>query len=258
MASHHASNSDKLSLDSSVCFHLRAEKSSDFAQVEDLTRRAFWNVNQPGCDEHYLLHVMRKHEDFLHDLSTVAVVTQDDGLERIVGHIAYTKSKLVLSKTSSQSSTSVLSAFTFGPISVDPAWQRRGVGKSLIHHTFAQIQAQWSDCVAVIIYGNPGNYVSAGFCGSFNFRIAAEGGKYPSALLVHAFQPEKLQIDDDCQWIFHESSIFGEAANEPFLSNLQSFDAQYPPWEKKKTPSQELFSILCRSTVSLQDDQADE
>lgn len=37
----------------------RLETPADWAAAEALTREAFWNVYKPGCDEHYILHIMR-------------------------------------------------------------------------------------------------------------------------------------------------------------------------------------------------------
>lgn len=51
---------------------IRNEKTSDYAAVENITREAFWNQSVPGCDEHYLVHVMREHEDFVPELDLVA------------------------------------------------------------------------------------------------------------------------------------------------------------------------------------------
>lgn len=39
---------------------IRLEKSSDHHIVNNLTREAFWNLYIPGCDEHYILHKLRK------------------------------------------------------------------------------------------------------------------------------------------------------------------------------------------------------
>lgn len=44
---------------------IRNERPEDYAAVEELTRRAFYNVYVPGCTEHYLVHIMRGHRDFL-------------------------------------------------------------------------------------------------------------------------------------------------------------------------------------------------
>ena len=40
----------------------RLETPADWAAAEALTRGAFWNVYKPGCDEHYILHIMRGKE----------------------------------------------------------------------------------------------------------------------------------------------------------------------------------------------------
>ena len=31
---------------------IRLESKADYAEVEELTREAFWNLYVPGCDEH--------------------------------------------------------------------------------------------------------------------------------------------------------------------------------------------------------------
>lgn len=48
--------------------NIRNETPADYRAVEDLTRRAFYNLYVPGCHEHYLVHVMRDHPDFLPEL----------------------------------------------------------------------------------------------------------------------------------------------------------------------------------------------
>ena len=69
---------------------IRNEEERDYKKVEEVTRAAFWNLYVPGCDEHYLTHIMRSHEDFIRDLDFVIEV---DG--EIVGNIMYTKAKLI-------------------------------------------------------------------------------------------------------------------------------------------------------------------
>lgn len=55
--------------DSRIC--IRTETPDDYTAVERLIKRAFWNVNSPGCCEHYTAHCMRSHPDFLPQLSLV-------------------------------------------------------------------------------------------------------------------------------------------------------------------------------------------
>ena len=59
---------------------IRQETEKDYRVVEELTREAFWNVYKPGADEHYFVHTMRSHPDFIPEL---AFVLEKDG--EIVG-----------------------------------------------------------------------------------------------------------------------------------------------------------------------------
>ena len=68
---------------------IRLETPSDYRAVEELTREAFWNVYKPGADEHYFVHTMRSHPDFIPDL---AFVLEKDS--KIIGNIMYTKAWL--------------------------------------------------------------------------------------------------------------------------------------------------------------------
>jgi putative acetyltransferase len=207
---------------------LRLERPEDHAEVESLTRLAFWNQHIPGCDEHYLVHVLRECPDFRADLDYVATLG-----DRIVGNIMYTRARLVSAQGEE------LSILSFGPLSVLPELQRRGVGKALMAHTLSLVQAE--GCPAVAIFGNPSNYVSSGFVGCSSLNVGLEPGLFPTALLVRAFKPELLA---GRFWSFHESPAYQldrEAA--------AAFEARFPPLEKTWRPSQEAFSILSRSFV---------
>lgn len=68
---------------------IRNETEKDYRAVEELTREAFWNVYKPGADEHYFVHTMRNHPDFIPGL---AFVLEKDG--EIIGNIMYTKAWL--------------------------------------------------------------------------------------------------------------------------------------------------------------------
>ena len=70
-------------------YSIRLETSEDNRAVEELTREAFWNVYKPGADEHYFVHQMRNHPDFIPELAFVA---EREG--RIIGSIMYTKAWL--------------------------------------------------------------------------------------------------------------------------------------------------------------------
>ena len=50
---------------------IRNEEAKDYQAVEKMTREAFYNQYIPGCVEHYLVHVMREHADFIPELDFV-------------------------------------------------------------------------------------------------------------------------------------------------------------------------------------------
>ena len=104
---------------------IRLETEKDYRAVEELTREAFWNVYKPGADEHYYVHQMRNHPDFIPEL---ALVLELDG--KIVGNIMYTKAWL---EDENGNRKEVLS---FGPLCVAPEYQRQKLGKMLIEHSF--------------------------------------------------------------------------------------------------------------------------
>ena len=69
---------------------VRNETEKDYKIVEEITRKAFYNLYVPGCAEHYLVHIMRPHKDFLPELDFVIEL---DG--QVIGNIMYTKAELV-------------------------------------------------------------------------------------------------------------------------------------------------------------------
>ena len=71
--------------------NIRQEQPSDYREVEELTREAFWNAYRPGCTEHFVLNQYRSNPDFIPELD---LVMEEDG--KIIGHIMFSKAKLVL------------------------------------------------------------------------------------------------------------------------------------------------------------------
>lgn len=54
--------------------NIRNEVPQDYRTVEEIARNAFWNLYFPGCHEHFVVHQMRKHPDFIKDLAFVIEV----------------------------------------------------------------------------------------------------------------------------------------------------------------------------------------
>ena len=51
--------------------NIRLEQPADYRKVENLMRKAFWNVYAPGCVEHYVLNLYRNNPDFIPELDFV-------------------------------------------------------------------------------------------------------------------------------------------------------------------------------------------
>ena len=207
---------------------IRREEQTDYERVEEITRKAFWNLYTPGCNEHYLVHVMRSHKDFLPELDFVIEVDN-----QIIGNIMYTKARLI------DEAGEEKNILTFGPVSILPEYQRRGYGKKLLEYSFEQAAALGYD--VIVIFGNPGNYVSRGFKSCKKFNVCLEDGTYPTAMLVKELKPNVL---DGRKWVYYQSPVYEIDEQEALR-----FDDALEKMEKKCLPCQEEFYILSNSII---------
>lgn len=56
---------------------IREERFSEYRETENVVRDAFWNVYSPGCDDHYLVHQIRKSPAFIPELPFVTISSQN-------------------------------------------------------------------------------------------------------------------------------------------------------------------------------------
>lgn len=207
---------------------LRPESPADFRAVEELTRNAFWNHHAPGCDEHYLAHILRESSDFVPELDYVAV---HDG--KVVGNIMYTRAKIVLDRSGERE------VLCFGPLAVDPAFQGQGVGGALIERT--KTLARELGYKAILIFGDPEYYSRFGFIPAERYGVGTSWGVYIISLQALELQPGALE---NCAGYFQES---GDYQIDPEAS--AAFDKGFPPKEKVSgLPSQERFQWIIQQT----------
>lgn len=205
---------------------IRKERKSDWETVEKITRKAFYNIYVPGCVEHYLVHIMREHKDFIPELDLV--------LERngeVIGNIMYTRAKLI------DESGNTKEILTFGPVCILPAYQRMGYGKLLMEHSFKKAIQLGYD--AIVIFGSPANYVSRGFKSCKKYNVCMEGGKYPAAMMVKELIPNVLSGH---KWIYQDSPVMAISEED-----AQRYDSTLEKMEKKYLPSQDEFYIMSHS-----------
>lgn len=210
---------------------IRRENENDYREVENLAREAFWNLSNPGCNEHYFIHTMRSHEAFIPELDHVIEL---DG--KIIGVVMYSKAKLADEQGNEKN------IVMMGPLCVLPGYQRKGYGKALLEHTFRIAKDMGYD--TVVNFGNPDNYVARGYKSCKKCNVCFEGDIFPAALLVKELSDG---VFDGRKWFFHPSDI--EAPCED-TEAVEKFDAQFPPKEKHWQPSQEEFYIHSHSTIN--------
>ena len=201
---------------------LRIEEEKDFAIVENLTREAFWDVHYPGADEHLLVHNLRKTNVFIKELDFVALNNN-----KIVGNIMYANSTV-------KNNDLEYIVLTFGPVSVLPEYQNKGIGGKLINHTIKLSKEMGYK--GIIIYGDPEYYKRFGFKASKEYKITNKEKKFPAALLVLELYPNALS---GIEGIFDEGEAYKIDQNE-----TEEFDKKFIAKEKGYSKSQERFKEL--------------
>ena len=201
---------------------IRREREDDYSAVENLTRRAFWNVYRPGCTEHYVLHCFRKSVNFVPELD---LVMEKDGI--IIGQIMYARAQI---SADSGKKTEVL---TFGPVSVAPEYRGCGYGGRLVEYSLEQ--AQGLGAGAVLITGDLNFYGKFGFfeAGRAGIRYADADGDAPY-FLAKELKPGFLDSVGGGSYRDPEE-YFAAQKNPP---EFDAFDALFPPMKKQKLPGQ--------------------
>ncbi|MBQ6322002.1 MAG: N-acetyltransferase [Lachnospiraceae bacterium] len=194
----------------------RLETPSDYAATEALTRDAFWNVYQPGCDEHFIVHRMRGNPAVVEHLNYVCL---DEGV--ICGHIFYTRTKVV------SDDGRVFPVLSFGPLSVAPDHQHKGIGSYLIRKTM-KIAAE-DGFTGVLITGNPKFYHRFGFQPAANFGIVSdEGSSFPELMAC--------ELDTGRLEPVHGRLFFCTEFSTLDQEEVLLFDQKFPPRERHTLP----------------------
>ncbi len=196
---------------------IRKETPSDWFDAEYVTKKAFWNLHVPGCDEHYLVHKLRDDKAYIPELTRIAAV---DG--RVVGAIYYSRAFV----RSDEKSTEVL---TFGPLCVDPEFQKQGIGGELLEHTMQL--AKEMGFKGIVIYGEPDYYPRHGFVTCDKFGITTPDGKNFSAFMAKELVEGGFS---EISGKFYESETFENLPPD----EVEEYDKKFPYMEKRVLPGQ--------------------
>ena len=194
---------------------IRKETKEDYYNTELMTMRAFWNQSRPGCNEHYLVHVLRDAAEYLPDLSLVAEL---DG--KIVGTIMFTKAKVVDGEKEHE-------VLTFGPLAVEPTCCSMGIGAKLLETGLEN--AKKAGYKGVVICGEPGYYPKHGFvtCDRFDIHHPAFGNADP-------FMAYPLNDGfDEIHGMFIEPEVFEACEDE---EKVREFTKKFPYYKPLDFP----------------------
>ena len=145
---------------------IRPERESDVEEIFNITKAAFADHPYSHQTEQFIINALRAAQAL-----SISLVAEMD--EKLVGHIAF--SPVVISDGSPN-------WYGLGPISVLPEFQKRGIGKSLMHEGLALLKATGAQgCVLV---GDPGYYQRFGFRHLPNLSVA---GVPPENILALPF-----------------------------------------------------------------------
>jgi len=190
---------------------IRLEEPRDYREVELLTRDAFWGSDNPRCNEHLLVTLLRDCAAFVPELDFVA---ERDG--KIVGNIMFSRSKVV------DDDGAEYETLTFGPLSVLPLYQGAGVGMALMHHSFAE--AKRFGYGAIVIHGHADYYPRVGFRRAAEFGITSGDGRSFDAVMALELTYGAL---DGVRGAIHEDEVFYSLTDDA----LDTFEATLPPKE---------------------------
>lgn len=196
---------------------IRMESSEDWHAVERMTQRSFWNKHSRGCDEHYLVHKLWQHQDYLPAISRIACKGDE-----VIGSIMYSKAYV-------QDGDKRHDIVTFGPLCIDPEWQGCGVGEMLLKETM-ELAAE-AGYPGIVIFGEPDYYPQVGFKTCDHFEITTKDGKN-----FNAFMGIELIKDgmSEIKGRFYESEVFEQLPRE----EAEKYNELFEPLKKQHFPSQ--------------------
>ncbi|MDB1748251.1 N-acetyltransferase [Enterococcus avium] len=199
---------------------IRLEEERDYRRVEEITREAFWNLYLPGAEEHYLAHTLRKHPDFIPELTFVIELD-----ENIIGSIFYSKAKIV------DADNNEYPVISFGPVSIAPEYHRQGYGRMLIEHSINEAKRLGYE--AIVLGGFPYHYHTYGFIGTKKYNISMPDGKFYTGIMALPLKYGALDA-------ISGHIVFSEGLY-PDPQGLEAFEQTFPEKEKKVLPCQAKF-----------------
>ena len=151
---------------------IRAEQDSDASAISALIARAFGSAAHRSGTEQFIVDALRREGAL-----AVSLVAEQAG--EIRGHVAF--SPVSLSDGSPH-------WYGLGPAAVEPAWQGRGIGSSLIRAGLERLSA--IGAAGCVVLGEPAYYRRFGFAREASIRYPGPPPDYFMALRIAASMPQ--------------------------------------------------------------------
>ncbi len=199
---------------------IRLETPEYYRAVENLVRESFWNVYRPGCSEHYVLHVLRNDPAFVKELD---FVMEKDGV--LIGQNIFMRTMI------EADDGRAVPVLTMGPICIAPELKRKGYGKTLLDYSLEQAAALGFG--AVLFEGNIDFYGKSGFTYARSFGVRyhdlpedADASFFLCKELIPGYLDGVTGVYQTPQGYYVDDV------------DVEEFDKDFPPKEKRKLPGQ--------------------
>lgn len=133
---------------------VRREQAADYSEIRCLVRDAFAGAEHSDSDEHNLIDRIRDSDEYIGNLSLVAVMNG-----RIAGHVMF-----------SSIHVGNVAAVALAPLAVRTGFQGKGIGRALVkcgHDIAREMGYPYS-----VVLGYPGYYSRFGYVRAADFGIA--------------------------------------------------------------------------------------
>lgn len=124
---------------------IRAERPADREAIADVVRDAFRDHPHSNHTEHLIVDALRRAGAL-----SLSLVADQDGV--VVGHVAFSPVAI---------GGGACGWYGLGPLSVAPAFQRRGIGQALVRHGLAGLRELGA--AGCVLLGEPSFYGRFGF-----------------------------------------------------------------------------------------------
>jgi putative acetyltransferase len=153
---------------------IRNETADDVSAIEAVTVSAFLHAPHTSHTEHFIVNALRRAGQL-----TVSLVADAGGT--VIGHIAISPVSI---------SDGARNWYGFGPISVAPEYQRRGVGSRLMREALRLLREKGaSGCV---VLGEPEYYSRFGFQVDSNLNLPGVPPEYFQAISFGTSRPQGI------------------------------------------------------------------